>query len=320
MRLEDARRTRFARETFFMTTSSSSAPAGQPRPANLRDRISHWALLRILVFAAALVVTMIVASRGLSLLIPPAPSPLHADLAMLRNLVLAALLLGLYALLVRWIERRGASEIDLRAGGAQLPIGAALGMALMAGVYLILWGMGRASFAPGTGMDGLAVGLVAAFLAAVFEELLLRAVLFRIVEQACGTMIALVVSAAIFGLLHSFNPGATAFSDAAIAIEAGLMLAMAYALTRNLWLAIGIHMGWNFTEGSLFGAQVSGGATSHSLIHATLSGPQLLTGGVFGPEASIVTVVVCGLTAGVIAVVVVRRGGWRPRRFSMSLA
>jgi len=281
--------------------------------------MSHWALLRILVFAVALVVTMIVVSRGLSLLVPPEPSPLHANLAMLRNLFLAALLLGLYALLVRWIERRGASEINLRASGAQLPIGTALGMALMAGVYLILWNVGRASFAPGTGMDGLAVGLVAAFLAAVFEELLLRAVLFRIVEQACGTTIGLVVSAVVFGLLHSFNPGATAFSDAAIAIEAGLMLAMAYALTRNLWLAIGIHMGWNFTEGSLFGAQVSGGVTSHSLIHATLSGPELLTGGAFGPEASIVTVVVCGLTAGVMAIMVVRRGGWRPLRFKLAL-
>jgi hypothetical protein len=273
-----------------MTISSNPTPADPSRPANLLDRMSRWALLRILVFAVALVVAIMVTSRGLSLFIPPEPSPLHAGLAMLRNLFEAALLLGLYALLVRWIERRGASEIDLRASGAQLPIGAALGMALMAVVYLILWALGRASFGPGTGVDGLAVGLVAAFLAAVF------------------------------GLLHSFNPGATLFSDAAIAIEAGLMLAMAYALTRNLWLAIGLHMGWNFAEGSLFGAQVSGGAVSHSLIHATLSGPTLLTGGVFGPEASIVTVVVCGLTAGAIAVMVVRRGGWRPRRFSMSLA
>lgn len=132
------------------------------------------------------------------------------------------------------------------------------------------------------------------FLAAVFEEILFRAVLFRIVEQACGTTTALIGSAAVFGLVHSANPGATAFSDVAIAVEAGLLSAMAYALTRNLWLAIGIHTGWNFAEGNLFGALVSGQRSSHSLIHVTLTGPAPFTGGTFGPEASIFSTVFAG--------------------------
>ena len=303
-----------------MTTSSSPAALPDTGPRDkLWTRLSRWAPIRILVQATALVATMVVASRLFSLFVPPASSPLHAGLAMVRNLMLAALLLGVYSLLVRWMEHRRAGEIDPRAGAAQLPIGVGLGLALMAGVYLILWGLGSAAFGPGTGVEGLGVGLVAALLAAVFEELLLRAVLFRILEQACGTTIALIVSAAVFGLLHAINPGATLFSDAAIAIEAGVMLAMAYALTRNLWLAIGIHAGWNFAEGSLFGAQVSGGAAPHSLIHATLSGPRLLTGGAFGPEASVVAVGVCGLAGALLAVMVARRGEWRPRALRLSL-
>ena len=282
-------------------------------------RIRHWTLSRIVVEAAALVITIAVASRLLSLAIPPAPSPLHVPLAMLRNLFEVALLLAVYSVIIQSMERRRAVEIDLRPGRVQFPVGVVIGMTLMSVVYFILWTLGVAAFGPGTGLRGLGAGLVVAFLAAVFEELLLRAVLFRIVEQACGTTLALLVSAIVFGVLHGANPGATLFSDAAIAIEAGLLLAMAYALTRNLWLAIGIHAGWNFTEGNLFGAQISGMAGSSSLLHGTLTGPALLTGGRFGPEASIVAIGVCGLAAVALGIMVVRRGGWRPLALRLTL-
>ncbi|HEX3395403.1 MAG TPA: CPBP family intramembrane glutamic endopeptidase [Steroidobacteraceae bacterium] len=281
-------------------------------------RLRQWALSRILLEAAAIVVTVVVMSRVLDLFIPPAPSPWHAGLAMLRNLIVAGLALVVYRLMVRWLERRRAVELDLRKGSVQFPAGVAMGLALMAAVYGILWAANVASFAPGTGLSGLGAGLVAAFLAGVFEELLFRAVLFRIVEQACGTTIALVVSAAVFGLVHGLNPGATLFSEVAIAVEAGLLLATAYALTRNLWLAIGIHAGWNFAEGNLFGALVSGHRPSHTLIHSTLTGPVALTGGNFGPEASLVSIGVCGSAALVFGLLIARRSGWRPRIFQLS--
>jgi len=253
-------------------------------------------------------------------LLPPKTSPLHEAWAVLRNLFQAALLLGVYTLLVRWMEQRSVTELNPRAGLAQAPVGLLIGFGMMASVYLILWSMGMAAFAPGDGLKDLASGAVFAVLAGVFEELLLRGVLFRNLEQAFGTTVALIASAAIFGLLHSFNPGATAFSDAAIALEAGLLLALTFALTRNLWLAIGLHAGWNFTEGSVFGAQVSGTAAEPSLIHSTLTGPTLLTGGGFGPEASIVAVCVGVLISVLFAIIIIRRGGWRPIGFRLSAA
>jgi hypothetical protein len=103
----------------------------------------------------------------------------------------------------------------------------------------------------------------------------------------------------------------------AIAIEAGILLALAYALTRNLWLAVGIHMGWNFTEGSIFGAEVSGTKEAHSLLSAPRTGPELLTGGAFGPEASILSLVACLIVAAAFALMIRRRGAWRPVRFRM---
>ncbi|MHB8529902.1 MAG: CPBP family intramembrane glutamic endopeptidase [Caulobacteraceae bacterium] len=304
-----------------MTPSSTDPAIGDQAPrAGLLARASHWPIVRIVVYAVVLIAAVIASTIATNPFIPPAPAPLHHPLLLVRNLVSPLMLLGLYVLVVRCLERRPATELDPRKGAPLLLIGAVIGTAMMGAVYLVLWRLGLARFGPGTGFDGLGGGLALAFGAAVFEELLLRAVLFRILEEATGTTLAVVVSAVIFGLLHAVNPGATPLSTVAIAVEAGVLLALAYALTHNLWLAIGIHMSWNFAEGSLFGAAVSGGAPSRSLVRATLSGPRLLTGGAFGPEASVVSVIASLFVAAVILALILRRGGWRPRTFRFPLA
>ena len=133
---------------------------------------------------------------------------------------------------------------------------------------------------------GLGTGALAALGAA--EEVIFRAYFFRLLSMATGTWIAVLVS-----------PGANLFSSLAIALEAGVILAGAYAVTGRLWMPIGLHAGWNFAEGALFGMSVSGGPESAALSHGILRGPTILTGGAFGPEASIVAVLLC-LAVGVI--------------------
>jgi hypothetical protein len=79
----------------------------------------------------------------------------------------------------------------------------------------------------------------------------------------------------------------------AIMVEAGVFLSAAYMLTRRLWLPIGIHAGWNFAQGGIFGVSVSGtGATG--ILQSTLTGPVWLSGGEFGAEASVVAIAICG--------------------------
>lgn len=304
-----------------MTSSSGDPGDGAlPLKAGWLARVSHWAIVRFLIYVVVLVGALIVSTIATNPLIPPAPSPLHHPLLLAKNLASPILLLALYALAVRWVERRPATELGLRRGAPLFLIGAVVGTTLMGAVYLVLWGLGHVSFAAGTGLGGLGGGLAVAFAAAVLEELLLRAVLFRLLEEATGTTIAVAISAIVFGLLHALNLGATPLSTAAIAIEAGVLLALAYALTRNLWLAIGIHMAWNFAEGSLFGAAVSGGTQSQSLARSAISGPDWLSGGAFGPEASVVSVAVCLLASLAIGTLIVRARGWRPRSFRLALA
>ncbi len=211
------------------------------------------------------------------------------------------------------MERRRAGELS---GARALPLalgGIAIGVLLFCAVYATLWILGVASFQGFNSTGKLAVAVALTAGAAISEEIVFRGVVYRLFEEGFGTGVAVLLSGALFGLLHAGNNGATLESSIAIALEAGVLLASAYALTRSLWLPIGMHFGWNFTEGGIFGASVSGGA-SGGLFNVRLVGPDALTGGQFGPEASLPAVAVCLTTAIVMLYLAEHRGQWKPLR------
>lgn len=277
----------------------------------------HWALLRLVILVVVLIAVM-AATGGMAHALVAKTNPLRHQILIGVNLISAAALIIVYRLVVRGLEQRNANEIDLRPG--HFGLGLLGGAILMALVYLPIWALGLAHFTNGTGLDGMAGNLALFFAAAVLEELLFRAVLFRIVEQMGGTTAAILVSALVFGLLHMGNPGVTVMGIVAVVVAAGIAFALLYAMTRNLWLVIGVHMGWNFAEGGLFGAQVSGGAPTHSLFQSTFTGPDILTGGSFGPEGSIFTIAVYLLLSAVIGWCVLRTGNWRKTHFTLSVS
>lgn len=129
------------------------------------------------------------------------------------------------------------------------------------------------------------------FIVACGEEVLFRGILFRMIDGRFGTWVALIVSGLLFGLMHIPNDNGTLWGAIAIAIEAGLLLGAAYKLSGSLWFPIGIHWTWNFTQGSVFGFAVSGNEIGDSIIIPSVSGPDIITGGAFGPEASIFCVI-----------------------------
>ena len=285
-----------------------------------RSRIlARLAIVRLLVFFFVLVTAYAGAQVGLMMLSkhPLGPNPEMVTVA--GAAVACLLLLVVYVLLVRGIERRPARELAVLRGIPLAVIGAVIGFALFCAVYAILWKMGIARWNGFGGAQGVMSALIPAMVAAVGEELAIRGGVFRVLEDSLGTLLALLLSASLFGFLHAMNPGATLLSDAAIALEAGILLGAAYAVCRNLWLAIGLHFGWNFTEGGVFGAAVSGGGGGHGILQVTLTGPDLLTGGKFGPEASVVTVGVCLAVALVMIVMTIRRRHWVPLSFNMML-
>jgi membrane protease YdiL (CAAX protease family) len=224
----------------------------------------------------------------------------------LGQIAVSLVFLASYLAGVRWIEHGRPAELA-PAGFAQFAEGLGLGFGIFTAVMLLLWILGAYHPVGWGGFGPLGAGLASALPAAVVEETLFRGFLFRLSAKLMGLWGALAFTSALFGAAHAFNPGATLGSSLAIALEAGILLGAAYALTGNLWLPIGLHLAWNFTEGTVFGMSVSGGAARSSLISGSLSGPGLLTGGAFGPEASIVAVLVCLAASIVLLWKVLRR-------------
>jgi membrane protease YdiL (CAAX protease family) len=118
------------------------------------------------------------------------------------------------------------------------------------------------------------------------EELMSRGYHMQTIASGMGWFWGLMISSAIFGLLHLGNPNATWLSAAGI-FFAGVFLGYAYLRTGQLWLSIGLHIGWNFFEGVVFGFPVSG-LDTYRIALATDRGPNLWTGGAFGPEAGLI--------------------------------
>jgi uncharacterized protein len=209
------------------------------------------------------------------------------------SVILSAVVFAAYLAGTRWIEAHQPPELVGKGGIAEFAGGLGLGIALFSVVMFLLWIVGDYHPSVHGSISGLATGALIALMVGIGEETLVRGFVFRIVEIAGGTWIGVLVSSALFGAGHAFNPGATFISSIAIALEAGVLLAAAYVLTGRLWFPIGVHTGWNFTEGTVFGMSVSGHDTKPGLLAGTLKGPAILTGGAFGPEASILAVAVC---------------------------
>jgi membrane protease YdiL (CAAX protease family) len=142
----------------------------------------------------------------------------------------------------------------------------------------------------------------------VYEELLFRGVLYGSVERWFGSWAALVVSSLVFGLTHLINPQGTLEGALFIAVEAGILLAAAFMLTRRLWLSIGFHISWNYTQSAIFSSIVSGNEASQGLVRSTVEGPDYLTGGDFGVESSLLALVLCTTAGIVMMVMAVKRG------------
>jgi membrane protease YdiL (CAAX protease family) len=118
------------------------------------------------------------------------------------------------------------------------------------------------------------------------EELLTRGYWLQNLAEGLSMPWALFISSVLFGLAHLANPNASWVAVLGL-VAAGYFLAYGYLRTRQLWLPIGLHIGWNFFEGNVFGFPVSG-LDSFRLIQVTVSGPEQWTGGLFGPEAGLI--------------------------------
>lgn len=272
-------------------------------------RVLKFPLVRIALAILSIAIPFAIVSLPLNLFVT------DKSLRRVGALLLAAVVLGAYGAYVRVGERRAVTELSGTHAVRELGIGLVFGALLLSVTIGILAALGVYQITGNNGWQFMLAAVPGAVLSGVLEEVVIRGVIFRILEQWLGSWIALGISAAIFGLLHLLNPGATLLNAAAISIEAGVLLAAAYMLTRRLWLCIGIHIAWNFTQGGVFSVAVSGGS-SKGLLQAKMVGADWLTGGSFGAEASVVALVVCAAAGVALLRIAAKNGRIVPSRWS----
>jgi membrane protease YdiL (CAAX protease family) len=283
-------------------SGTGTAPRGVLRPGRLlRLRRMAWGV--VLTLAVGLATLPVNLSARLFHIRPGTPAS-----AGLLVVALAAMIAA-YAAAVTLGERRKPRELD-PAFLPELGIGLAVGVAVFGAAMAILLAGGWYTVTagpPGTPWRGLIMSIGAG----TAEELLFRGILMRLLWQGFGWRIALAASAILFGLAHIANPGHAWLGPVFIVFEAGLLLGGLFALTGRLWASIGAHAGWNFAQGYVFGAEVSGADPGGHWLHAAAlpGAPALMTGGAFGPEASLP-----GLAAGTAAGIVAIALAWRRRR------
>jgi uncharacterized protein len=278
-----------------MTTLSSAPP-------DLVRRILRSPPARVLVLGYILLLMMgLNADVMTSYAAEPAKAAQHI-------VALATAGFAVYLGFAHFIEQRAVSELGLPGMGKQFGAGLLIGAGLYTACELILMGLGIYRIDGLNPLSYMLPAIAMALSSSVFEELLFRGVLFLSVEKWFGSWVALVVSSLVFGLSHLINPQATIEGALFIAVEAGILLAAALMLTRRLWLSIGFHMAWNYTQSAIFSGIVSGNEAEQGLIRSTMKGPDWLTGGNFGVESSVLSLVLCTTTGIVMLVMAVRRG------------
>jgi membrane protease YdiL (CAAX protease family) len=256
-----------------------------PNQSRLR---AGWRLLiqTILFFLFGIIVVVIAASLGIDI----------ASIIFGNILNLIATTASVY-IARRWLDKMSFESLGLKLNQQALVdvlVGIGTAVVQMGLIFVAMLGLGWLRF------EGFAwefdpinvvvTGVLTFFIGFIIvgwnEELLSRGYHLQTIASATNLFWGVVISSAVFGLLHLANPGASWVSTAGIFL-AGIFFAYAYIRTKQLWLPIGLHIGWNFAEGVVFGFPVSG-SDIYALTRIEVTGPEIWTGGAFGPEAGLI--------------------------------
>ncbi|HEX6916133.1 MAG TPA: type II CAAX endopeptidase family protein [Chitinophagaceae bacterium] len=208
---------------------------------------------------------------------------------LMNYLVVAVVMTGIGFLFRRLIDRQSIRSMGFQWRGyrGQAASGFFLGTLLLATGSMILVMTGHlfftsASWQPQEQLLSFLLFIIVAFT----EEIAFRGYMLNNLMQSSGKWVALLISASIFALFHSLNAHITLLAILNIFV-AGILLGVNYLFTRNLWFSVFLHFSWNYFQGPVFGFEVSGVPIS-GLMQQSQKGPDILTGGAFGFEGSVI--------------------------------
>jgi len=244
-------------------------------------------ILSLLIFMAVVVIGQQIASKLLGL------TSLDKNYRnLLKGLLVSAATIFSYIIFFKKYEKREVTELASKGIAKNLIIGASIGFVLQSLTILVIYLNGSYSVVSVNPVSFILIPFALMFTVAIIEEILVRGIIFRIIEEKLGSYISLSISSLIFGALHLANPHSSFLSGLCIT-TAGFLLGAAFIYKRNLWFPIALHFAWNFTQSGIFGVITSGNEKTNSLLNAKIQGLEIITGGAFGPEGSIQATIIC---------------------------
>jgi uncharacterized protein len=296
-----------------------TAPISTGSIARRQLRVAGRMLGSLLLGGMAVLGSILIFRQCLLPLIEAVFHPGPEALSVVRRVGILLTAVAGYWAFVRWYERRDATELHLRP--IHLMLGGASGAALVALPVAVLFALGAYERVLFRGFSPALFGVAALIgIAAFLEELVYRCLLFRLVERAWGTTWALVIQAVVFAVAHLENVEEGGVSDVVTMLISvtlvGMLWAAVFVLARNLWVVAANHAAWNFTI-LLSGLPLSGIEEWRTLapLESRFAGPDWLTGGMFGPESSLLVI-----ASTTVAVVLLLRAARRRGAFVVPAA
>lgn len=258
-------------------------------PQTALGRIIQFPIFRILIVALFIAPFLLFHNNVIADLIASSSGLLHSILVNADAVVSIVIFMLLYSLYVRFTEKRKAYEISREKSIVEFGWGFLISLAIVGFMVLLMVLLGYYRV---TEIDSPLIIIDSFFffgMGAFLQVLAFRLVLFRLFEELLGTWFAFILVAAIFGVAHLQNPNTSLWSTLALIIS-DILLVAAFIYTRRIWLVWGIHLGWNFFQDGIFGMPNSGITDFQSWIQPGISGPEWISGGSFGIEASVIAV------------------------------
>lgn len=265
--------------------------------------VTFFAMLGILLLSLGIAINSLISGS--------VPDPFSAEGMLISSFISLVVVAIATVLAARFLDKRPFADYGFhlnRAWWLDLGFGLFLGGLLMTAIFLVELAAGWVtitdtfvvSHAGWPFAFDLLFPLITFICVGVYEELVSRGYLLQNLAEglnlkAVGAIPALLIawfiSSALFGIGHIVNPNTSIISSINL-ILAGIFLGLAYVLTGELAIPIGLHTTWNFFQGNVYGFPVSGiDVAMASFLEIEQAGPELWTGGAFGPEAGLVGVV-----------------------------
>jgi membrane protease YdiL (CAAX protease family) len=252
------------------------------------------------IVAVAVIVVLILLCEQLRKYLTYKP-PLNNDARDLIIAILESLLVVFaYIFLFKFFEDRKITELSLSTFGKYAFIGFAIALILQSLAILVLYITGDYSIVKVNPLSFLLPGFSQALIAGFVAEIILRGIIFRLIEEQTGTIIAIIFMTILFVVLHINAEGATFLSVTATTMQAGILISAAYVFSRSLWIPIFFHLAWDFAEPSIFGGINPGIHVDRTLLSSKITGAEILTGGKFGPGNSLQALIFCLITTAIL--------------------